>query len=235
VSLIYFCTCFFDKLFLPGLEAKFLRMKKIVTVSLVVVLTIAVLWFFYLKPKKIVDNGPVQQPLTVSKHTDVFNLSAQKVINDYFSLTEGFVVWDTVAVAKYAGDLKASLDSLKLSELKKDTIIYETATGVWNNAKSEVDGLIKDGTIDEKRLAFNSLTQYIYDLLRTVRYDQSKIYFQECPMAFGDSQPGNWLSKTVDIRNPYLGTQHPKYKDRMLTCGGPKDTLNFTLTDSIKH
>ena len=210
-------------------------MKKFVTVLVVIVLVIGVLRLFVFNSKKNADPGPVQQPLTVSKHTDVFNLSAQKMITAYFSLTEGFVVWDTLAVAKFANELKTSLDSLRLSELKKDTIIYETATGIWTNAKSEVDGLIKDQSIDEKRLAFNSLTQYIYDLLRTVRYDQSKIYFQECPMAFGDSQPGNWLSKTVEIRNPYLGTQHPKYKDRMLTCGGPKDTLNFTISDSIKH
>ena len=42
-------------------------------------------------------------------------------------------------------------------------------------------------------------------------------------------QPGNWLSKTSDVRNPYLGTQHPKYKDGMIGCGGPKDTLNFLM------
>ncbi|MBO9657999.1 MAG: DUF3347 domain-containing protein, partial [Chitinophagaceae bacterium] len=54
-----------------------------------------------------------------------------------------------------------------------------------------------------------------------------KIYWQECPMAFGEDQSGFWLSKTDSVRNPYLGTSHPKYKDGMLHCGAPKDTINF--------
>ncbi|MEJ0101048.1 MAG: DUF3347 domain-containing protein [Bacteroidota bacterium] len=209
-------------------------MKRLLIVLLIAVLVIVGLRLFVYKSNRNIDTGPVQQPLTVSKHTDVFNLSAQAMITAYYSLTEGFVLWDTSAVTKHANELKTALDSLRLSELQKDTIIYETASGVLSNARTELDGLIKDQTLEEKRLAFNSLTQYIYDLLRTVRYDQSKIYFQECPMAFNDSQPGNWLSKTSEVRNPYLGTQHPKYKSGMLSCGGPKDTLNFMVSAPTK-
>jgi len=36
------------------------------------------------------------------------------------------------------------------------------------------------------------------------------------------------------VRNPYLGTQHPKFKDGMVNCGGPRDTLNFMLKDAAK-
>jgi hypothetical protein len=68
----------------------------------------------------------------------------------------------------------------------------------------------------------------MYNLLRTVRYDRSKIYLQECPMAFGDDAAGLWLNNSDEVRNPYLGLHHPKYKDAMVDCGGAKDTLNFT-------
>lgn len=210
-------------------------MKKLVPVLLIAALVIAGAWFFFFRSKPPVDSGPVQQPLTVSQHTDVFNLSANKMLGAYYDLTEAFVVWDSNAVKTHSDNLKSAVDSLKLSELQKDTIIYETAVGIRDNVKSELDGLINDKSLEEKRLAFNSLTQYVYDLLRTVRYDQSKIYFQECPMAFGDDHAGNWLSKTADVRNPYLGTQHPKYKDKMINCGGPRDTLNFMVADTIKH
>jgi hypothetical protein len=157
------------------------------------------------------------------------------MIDAYLNLTEGFVAWDTIAVSRYAGALKTNLDSLRLGELHKDTVIYETAKGILDNAKSEMAGLIADPSLEEKRLAFNSLTQYIYDLLRTVRYDQSKIYFQECPTAFGEDKPGNWLSKSPEVRNPYPGKEHPKFKEQMLNCGGPKDTLNFMVADTTKH
>jgi hypothetical protein len=210
-------------------------MKKLVPVLLITALVIAGIWFFFFRSKPHADSGPVQQPLTVSKHTDVFNLSANQMINSYYSLTESFVAWDSTGVDAHSNELKTAIDSLKLSELQKDTAIYETAAGIRDNAKSEINGLIGDKSLEEKRLAFNSLTQYIYDLLRTVRYDQSKIYFQECPMAFGDDHAGNWLSKTADVRNPYLGIQHPKYRDKMLNCGGPRDTLNFMVADTTKH
>ncbi|MBS1576853.1 MAG: DUF3347 domain-containing protein [Bacteroidetes bacterium] len=210
-------------------------MKKLVTVLLIAALLIIGAWFLFFRSKPEVDNGPIQQPLTVSKHTDMFNQSANKMLASYYDLTEAFVNWDSAAVNNRSSELKAAIDSLKLSELQRDTIIYETAVGIRDNVKSEMEGLINDKSLEEKRLAFNSLTQYVYDLLRTVRYDQSKIYFQECPMAFGDDHPGNWLSKSVDVRNPYLGTQHPKYKDKMLNCGGPRDTLNFMVADTTKH
>ena len=51
-------------------------------------------------------------------------------------------------------------------------------------------------------------------------------------MAFGEGNAGNWISKTDAVRNPYLGTKHPEYKDGMLQCGGPKDTINFMLPDT---
>jgi hypothetical protein len=67
-----------------------------------------------------------------------------------------------------------------------------------------------------------------------VRYDESTIYLQECPMAFNDTDPGLWLSKTSDIRNPYLGVQHPKYKSGMLECGETKDSLDFMTRAEAK-
>jgi hypothetical protein len=71
-------------------------------------------------------------------------------------------------------------------------------------------------------------------LFIVVKYDREKLYWQECPMAFGDDKPGNWLSKTVAVRNPYLGNKHPEYHDKMLGCGEPKDTINFIPIDTTK-
>ena len=209
-------------------------MKKLLGVLLIMALIIAGLWIFVFSGKKSVDRGPKQQPLAVSKHSDGFNISANKMMDSYYAMVESFVVWDSAAVAKQAADLKLAMDSMNLEDFKKDTVIYETAVAALGNAKAELEGLLLDSTFDEKKMALNSLTQYVYDFLRTVRYDQTKIYFQECYMAFGEDQPGNWLSKTKVVRNPYLGTMHPVHKATMLTCGGPKDTLNFLVSESTK-
>jgi len=147
-------------------------------------------------------------------------------------MSEGFVNWDTSVVNREGSLLKSALDSLKIDELKKDTLIYLTVLDPLANAKTEVATIISNPSLDNKRKSLNILSDDLIQLIRTVKYDRSKLYWQECPMAFGDDQPGYWLSKTDAVRNPYLGTSHPKYKDGMLKCGGPKDTINFMVQDT---
>jgi hypothetical protein len=213
---------------------KFLPMSKKVFIPVLVVAIVAAVWFFFFNTKKppvIDDKLPAIQ---VSQHTEAFNRSLEPVMNAYYAMAEGFVNWDTVSVGKAAHDLKWALDSLKIHEIEKDTLIYESALGSWDNMKVELAGMMAEPTIEKKREEFNMVSQNLYDFLRTIRYDEAKVYFQECPMAFDEDRPGNWLSKTPDVRNPYLGTKHPKYHDGMLTCGGPKDTINFINPDTPK-
>jgi hypothetical protein len=131
-------------------------------------------------------------------------------------------------------DLKITLDSLQIKELQKDTAIYLTVLDPLANAKTEVNSILVDPSINEKRGSLNILSDNIRNLLVIVRYDQAKIYWQECPMAFGEDRPGNWLSNAIDVRNPYLGSKDPNNKDNMLNCGGPKDTINFIVADTTK-
>ncbi|MBI2729576.1 MAG: DUF3347 domain-containing protein [Sphingobacteriales bacterium] len=207
--------------------------KKIVIPVLLAAIIVAA-WFLFFNKKKAEVVDEKLQAITVSKHSDAFNKSISPVMTAYFALTTGFVNWDTVAVAKASAELKTTLDSLKITELQKDTVIYESALGPLDNIKTELAGLIGDETIEKKRQDFNMVSQNLYDFLRTIRYDNSKLYFQECPMAFDDEKPGNWLSTEAESNNPYLGTKHPKYGSSMLSCGEPKDTLNFMLADTLK-
>jgi hypothetical protein len=71
------------------------------------------------------------------------------------------------------------------------------------------------------------LTDEVYTLVRTVRYDGETIYHIRCPMAFNDSEQAFWLSNTPKIMNPYLGEKHPVYKNKMVGCGEIDDSLNF--------
>ena len=203
-------------------------MKKVLAVlGILVVVLAAFLWFTFKGGKKR-EKGPRPVALSVSKHSPAFNQSVQEVLDAYYSLSEALVNWDSDAVAAESQKLKTSLDSLKIEELKVDTTgIYETALDPLANARNEAATISTAQDIDEKRTAFNNLSENLRLLFIVVKYDQGKLYWQECPMAFGDNQPGYWISKTDEVRNPYLGTKHPKYKDRMLNCGEPKDTINF--------
>lgn len=179
------------------------------------------------------ENKP--QPLAVSKHSDLFNNSLEAVLNSYYRLTEGFVNRDTTAINNAGYELRTALDSLKIDELMKDSIIYQTALDPFNNAKIELASILTDPSIDEKKGSLNILSDNLRNLLVIVKYDRAKVYWQECPMAFGEDLPGNWLSKTNEVRNPYMGIKDPKHGDKMLDCGGPKDTINFVITDSTKQ
>ncbi len=202
-------------------------MKKwilLITLAIIGVLS----WYFFVTKKTPKDETPKQQPLAVGQHSDSFNVSMNKVLTSYYALTNDFVNWDSVAVTSHASELKTNLEGANFSELEKDTVIHQTAVTFIDAAKGELQTILQPADLTTKRHALNNLSDNMYNLLRTIRYDRSKIYLQECPMAFNDTEPGVWLSESDSVRNPYLGLHHPKYKSGMLECGGPKDTLNFT-------
>ena len=205
-------------------------MKKSLLILLIVALAAFAAWkFIFKKDKKPSDPPPVS--MNVSKHSDVFNQSMMKMMDAYYGLTETFVNWDTLAIQKSAADLKSAVDSLKIQEMQKDSAIYPTVENQWEMVKTEIDGMIKDETLGEKRESLNMLSQQVFDLLRIVMYDIAKVYFQECPMALNEHESsGFWLSKNGEDekrRNPYLGLYDPKYSKAMLTCGSTRDSLRI--------
>jgi hypothetical protein len=163
---------------------------------------------------------------TTSRHSAGFNASVQSAMDNYHTLVEAFVNWDSATVMSEATHLNDKLGQLNLSEFKSD--VSETATNSMNQAKRDLQFMALNNTITEKRHALNSLSQNIYDFLRAVQYDEKKIFLHDCPMAFGEEQHGQWLSETDTIRNPYLGLHHPDYGKSMISCGDTKSTIDFT-------
>lgn len=201
----------------------------------ILLLVAGLLQFFIFSNQRSANNsGSKAPPLTVSKHSEAFNTSMSSLLTAYYEMTEGFVNWDTAVINKAGSNLNLAFDNLNLDEIKKDSLIYQTALDPYKNAKNELRAIIADPSFAEKRGSLNILSDNIRNLLVIVKYDGAKVYWQECPMAFDDEKPGNWLSRTKDVRNPYLGTKDPKYGNSMLECGGPKDTINFVVESSIQ-
>lgn len=185
-------------------------------------------WLVLARPAKTAE-APKSQALAVSKHTDGFNNGVAATLSAYGKLSELFVNWDSAAVPATAQALVTDLDKLPLDELKKDSGgIYETAVTFVDNAKGELQTIVSEKGIRPQREAFNNLTDNLYQFLNTVKYDREKLYLQECPMAFDDTQAAQWISKEEAIRNPYLGLRHPTYGKGMLSCGETKTTINHT-------
>ena len=150
-------------------------------------------------------------------------------MNSYYDLTESFVNWDTAKVNSSIAALKIAVDSIRIPEMQKDSAIYETAQSTWESIKSEITGMQLDTSLYEKRESLNMLSDNLFNLLRIVKYDVAKVYYQECPMALNNHESSAfWLSansETKNRRNPYLGLHDPKYGKAMLTCGTTRDSI----------
>lgn len=211
-------------------------MKKFLLVLLLLVIAGFAVWKFVFSGKKnSADSGHQAEALAVGEHSGAFNASVQQFLNAYYSLTEAFVQWDTAAIQQAGLRLQVSADSIRLSEMEKDSAIYPTALSQWEGIKSEIAGMMGDSSLLDKKASLNMLSQQVFDLLRIVKYNGAKVYFQECPMALNNYEmAGNWLSPVDSIRNPYLGLKDPKYGKEMLSCGSTKVTLDYTAGDSTK-
>lgn len=202
-------------------------MKKFIILLVLLIAALAIWKFVFKNQKK--SSGPKPVGLTVSKHSDEFNQSMTKMMDTYYGLTEAFVNWDTLSVNHYADQLSIAIDSLKLNEMEKDSAIYPTVLSQWDIVKTEISGLRGDTDIYEKRESLNMLSQQLFDLLRIVKFDAAKVYYEECPMALNNYETsGFWLSNKGEDefrRNPYLGLHDPKYSKGMLKCGSTRDSI----------
>jgi len=206
-------------------------MKKFLLIVVVLVIALVGAWYFGLFKGKDKPSGPKPEGLTVTKHSNSFNESMSKTMDSYYALTESFVNWDTTKINTSLADLRTSVDSLRIQEMEKDSAIYPTVQSQWESIKAEISGMQADTSLYERREDLNMLSQQLFDLLRIVKYDAAKVFYQECPMALNNYESSAfWLSansETKSRRNPYLGLHDPKYGKAMLTCGQTRDSINF--------
>lgn len=170
------------------------------------------------------ENTPAEEakkdePLTQTKNSTDFNVKFTDLLNNYYHLKDAFVLSNSDMATSSASLLVTSADGLKLDEVKADSSIVEMAKGYLQTVSSEAKALGEEKDIEAKRKSFQMISDAMYDLVRTVRFDKDVVYHQFCPMAFNDAG-AYWLSATADVKNPYFGK-------KMLTCGEVKDSIDF--------
>lgn len=170
--------------------------------------------------KAAVTEAP-QAPLGQSANSDTFNLVFGKMLDSYFQLKDQFIKENDTLITKGTEQLITDINAAGgvLGELKADSSIVSTAKTYTTGIRNELTALKQEKDIEERRKSFQVLSEQLYDLIRTVKYDRAVVYHQYCPMAFNDAG-AFWLSNSSDIRNPYL----PK---KMLICGEVKDSIDF--------
>jgi hypothetical protein len=165
--------------------------------------------------------------LLVNSKTLAFNRSFENVLNNYFNLMDAFLADDTTLISKAAQKLAIAVDSIRFDQFRADSSLLLTAISVAQSIPPEIQGLNGEKTMEQKKREFNMITQDLYSLILTVKYDGSIIYHMSCASAFADSTAGDWLSRTNTIVNPYLGKKNPNVKSGTSDCGEIKDSLHF--------
>jgi len=199
-------------------------MKKVLLIYVILVAGIITWYLTEGKEKKRIFEDSRAAALKVSRHSREFNESLEQIMDNYYKMTGDFVKADTTSINKDITELKISLDSLKIDELKNDSAIYETAASIWDNTKTEIGGMLGDPSLQAKRESLNLFSNELFTLLLTIHYDLAKLYWQECSSAFGEDTPGNWISASEKSKNPY------GKKD----CATVKKLINFMPADSTK-
>lgn len=114
-------------------------------------------------------------------------------------------------------------DAFVTSDMSKITAPEEAFVGT--SAKFTVSDAFTKAVVDmtaaedveAKRAAFSTISNEMYAYVKANKIGEGVVYYQYCPMAFGDTG-AYWLSSEKKIANPYFG-------DKMLRCGSTKETL----------
>lgn len=200
-------------------------MKRVLAIAFLIIVILAV-WFLFFKTDAVTTTSNESESIVTAKHSGEFNQEIANTINAYMSMKDAFIDGDTALIKSETSKFINSIDSLDLNELQKnDSSIFMAMQQNISDIKANANPILQEKDLTEMRHDFSMVSENLYPFLKTVGYEGQKLYWQNCPMAFGEDKPANWLSNTSEILNPYLGKNHPEYKSAMLHCGENMDSL----------
>ena len=157
--------------------------------------------------------------LTKGSNSDALSTSMTTLMTDYYNLKTAFVKEDTIMITQKAKLLSKDAEAIPIQQMKADAAIVETAKTTAQSIVAQLLGLIAEPNLEDKRKEFYTLSEQLYDLLRTVQYDKEVVFHFSCSKAFNDNG-ANWLNNSTVIENPYLPKLTP-------ACGDIIDSLDF--------
>lgn len=138
----------------------------------------------------------------------------QSAYEHYIQLKDALVATNAEEAKTFAGNLVSALEiNSELPEDEKKAWVEENLKELHEAAKK----IAESEDIKEQRVAFEDLSNHLYEATAEIPYLDEKSYWQYCPMAF-NNKGAAWLSTEKQIANPYFG-------DKMLRCGVVKEEM----------
>ena len=191
-------------------------MRKVILPIVVLVALVFVVYIIVIKKQE--DKHQKAAPISVNTG-DSLTGSVGAALQAYYNLKDAFIKSDSLLVNRNAGVFADKLSSINSSDIKGDTAIIELTKQLKDNLISGTNSIISAGELESKRKNFQVVSDGLFDLLRSIGYNSSKVYQLYCPMAF-DNAGAAWLSDSREIVNPYFG-------EKMLHCGDLRDSVNI--------
>jgi len=203
---------------------KFFLMKKPLIILIVLLAAIAFWWLFFKKESH--KSQPKPEAIKVGKHSAEFNQSISDAVDSYLNMKNAFVDGDTTEIKTISQKFIVVIDSLSLGDLKKDSSeILLAAQQEISDIKANAEAILQEKDITEMRQDFRMVSENFYPFLKTIGYEGKKLYWKNCPTAFGENQEGNWISDSKEIINPYLGKNNANNRSGGNSAIEIKDSL----------
>ncbi len=138
------------------------------------------------------------------------------ILAGYFDMQNDLAKDDDKAAADAGNELVKTFDGFDKTALTEEQAKMFAA--IQSDAREHAEHIGKNaGNIEHQREHFDMLSKDLYDLVKVTGAGE-KLYYTNCPM-YNNNKGANWLSKTKEIQNPYLG-------QAMATCGSVKEEIN---------
>lgn len=168
--------------------------------------------------KDVAEGSNQAKNASLKAHSSAFDQSFENLLTAYLQLKDQLVAEKDSGIAQSTRALVLASDSLKLSELRADSNLVQTAFSYSDGISSEAQGLLGENNLVSKRRSFQMISDQLYDLIRTVQYQQKPLYRFYCSKAFED-QGAYWISDQTIVMNPYQPSIKP-------ICGEIKDSIS---------
>ena len=166
---------------------------------------------------KTFEGAPV---VSQGNNSDIVNYGIGGLINEYYSLKDGFILEDNELIKQHALAMQKGIDTLDLNTVQGSDADKDKNKQFVSDLTAALISLSRNKNIETQRKYFQTISDKLYDLIKSIKFDKQIIYHDRCPMAFNEAG-ANWLSNTTEIKNPYI-------PNKMINCGEVLDTLDFT-------
>lgn len=137
------------------------------------------------------------------------------VVSSYLQLKNALANDNSQDAATASNALSENLKKVDASALPAgEKKVYDDMADDMKEHAEHIGG--NADKIAHQREHFESLSNDLYDLVKTVKPSQA-LYKDFCPM-YNNNKGAIWLSETKEIKNPYLGK-------KMSTCGEVKEEI----------